>query len=419
MNPTVLTRAVAALALLAAASANASLFINEQFAYPLGAALANDASHGYNLTTTGGANGIPYDTTGGDPTNYVSVLGTYLGANSTNSPGTGLYRQWGGSALMTNGLSYSQGALTLVTSSNAMSHFTGEWLGDVRVYRNAWPTNITNGDWGVNQAVPADAMASDPFLAYKNYEADNPVKYADTFGVDGKVIYFSFLAQFNDTNAWGEFNIKSPKNQNLNIGISRAPLRLGQFFITHDKGGVATAYGITNGVGVTASTNVTLFVGRLTYIGTQMGIPNGTSNLAEVWVNPPLDQPLGTPELKLWPDGTSLTNLDLTFYSISTRADPAKPANLTVDEIRFGTTAADVMPYTSTAAPAITASASGSTLTLEWGVTGWTLQSQTKLLSEGLSSTGWVDVSPDTATLTSTNLTVDPNSGAVFYRLKK
>ena len=63
----------------------------------------------------------------------------------------------------------------------------------------------------------------------------------------------------------------------------------------------------------------------------------------------------------------------------------------------------------------LTNSVAGSTLSLSWGL-GWTLECQTNSLTVGL-GTNWETCVPSSANITSTNITVDPNSPAVFYRL--
>jgi autotransporter-associated beta strand protein len=65
----------------------------------------------------------------------------------------------------------------------------------------------------------------------------------------------------------------------------------------------------------------------------------------------------------------------------------------------------------------ITSSVSGNLLTLSWPAdhTGWRLQVQTNALAAGL-STNWVAI-PGTDLVNSTNLTINPANGAVFYRL--
>ncbi|HTR43227.1 MAG TPA: autotransporter-associated beta strand repeat-containing protein [Pseudomonadales bacterium] len=67
--------------------------------------------------------------------------------------------------------------------------------------------------------------------------------------------------------------------------------------------------------------------------------------------------------------------------------------------------------------PPISFTVSGSTLTLSWPLTylGYTLQVQTNSLAVGL-STNWVNVAGSTS-MTSTNITVNAQNAAVFYRL--
>jgi len=60
---------------------------------------------------------------------------------------------------------------------------------------------------------------------------------------------------------------------------------------------------------------------------------------------------------------------------------------------------------------------SGSTIGLTWPTNaGWILQSQTNSLSTGL-GTNWVDV-PGSSSTTATNITINPQSPSVFYRLR-
>ncbi len=67
----------------------------------------------------------------------------------------------------------------------------------------------------------------------------------------------------------------------------------------------------------------------------------------------------------------------------------------------------------------ISASVSGSTLTITWPAThlGWILQSQTNTLSNGL-KTNWVDVA-GSASVTSTPITLNPANPTVFFRLRQ
>jgi autotransporter-associated beta strand protein len=65
----------------------------------------------------------------------------------------------------------------------------------------------------------------------------------------------------------------------------------------------------------------------------------------------------------------------------------------------------------------ITASISGNVLTLSWPAdhTGWYLQVQTNSLSQGL-GTNWTDV-PNSSTVNSVNINMNPANGTVFYRM--
>jgi hypothetical protein len=65
----------------------------------------------------------------------------------------------------------------------------------------------------------------------------------------------------------------------------------------------------------------------------------------------------------------------------------------------------------------IVATFSGSTLTLSWPADhrGWHLQVQTNSLSVGL-GTNWVTI-PGSDAVTSTNVTVNPLNGSVYYRM--
>ena len=66
----------------------------------------------------------------------------------------------------------------------------------------------------------------------------------------------------------------------------------------------------------------------------------------------------------------------------------------------------------------LTASVSGSTMTISWPTThlGWILQTQTNSLTIGL-GTNWVDVA-GSASVTSTNITISPALPTAFYRLR-
>jgi hypothetical protein len=76
-----------------------------------------------------------------------------------------------------------------------------------------------------------------------------------------------------------------------------------------------------------------------------------------------------------------------------------------------------VVPSVSLAPTSIAMVASGSTISLSWPSDhlGWSLQVQTNAPNAGL-GTNWVTV-PGSDLVTSTNITMDPGNGAVFFRL--
>ncbi len=376
--------------LLVSTSLHAGLIVYEPFGYPLGSS-NSPASHYYNITTTGGVNGIPYSNTNevdgvaGDPYCYTAAaLGNPFGwTNSCEQPGTGLRNSWQNGHLVVNGLTYSQGSLSLATSDNAIFSTVANFAGDAFVYRDQGNDDMLVNPWvsGFDTAIGGSAPP---------------------LGTNGSVLYFSFVMQLSDTNVQARFGIGT-LNNNIFIGQNDGPRSTNRWTIRH---------GLTGGGSgeVQATTNVTLFVGRLT-----CGPVTDTNSLMEVWVDPPLGAALGAAPLTL----TGITNYAMNIQKFFTRCGSANV--LTLDEIRVGTSLDDVTPTVGAPAnpPTITATRSGNTLTLDWGVTGWVLQSQTTLLSQGLGTTGWVDVSPSTASLTSTNLTIDGGSEAVFYRLRQ
>jgi autotransporter-associated beta strand protein len=83
-----------------------------------------------------------------------------------------------------------------------------------------------------------------------------------------------------------------------------------------------------------------------------------------------------------------------------------------------GTGSLQILGSVSTIPVPITFGVSGSTLTLSWPSDhlGWHLQAQTNGPGGGVNATNWV-ILPGSDAVTSTNLTIDPTSGNVFFRM--
>jgi autotransporter-associated beta strand protein len=96
------------------------------------------------------------------------------------------------------------------------------------------------------------------------------------------------------------------------------------------------------------------------------------------------------------------------------------PSGVTLTNLLAVDGSIQVLTATSTASypTNITSSVSGNTLTISWPAThlGWILQNQTNSLNVGL-ATNWVDIA-GTASVTSTNLTINPATPTAFFRLR-
>jgi autotransporter-associated beta strand protein len=113
--------------------------------------------------------------------------------------------------------------------------------------------------------------------------------------------------------------------------------------------------------------------------------------------------------------GTGFTGISLPVSNALNTIQYAYETNLAANgsiKVLVGVSPVDPNPTN------ITYTVSGSQLTLAWPAshTGWTLQAQTNSLNVGISN-NWVDV-PGSSTINSTNITINPANGAVFYRLK-
>ncbi|MBC8011082.1 MAG: fibronectin type III domain-containing protein [Burkholderiales bacterium] len=265
--------------------------IQESFNYAFGTN-SPDPDGGANST-----NGLPATNTGGSP----------------SGTSTGLYGNWGTSTDVVAGLTYAQGAKTLVTLANA--------------------GRINNATWGTGGLFAYRFMTTDPYLSLRTGGVNN-----GSFGADGNTLYLSLLVSTTSTAldaARFTFNVEGGSN-NLYVGITSAG--------TWGMDAIATGTYSNTGQAVVANTP-TLLVFRFIY-----GTAN--SDTVEMWVNPALGATLGTPH-------ATKSGVNCAFRGLVTR--PAVANAMTLDEIRLGTTFSSVTPYTE--APALPAAPSGLTAT--------------------------------------------------------
>jgi autotransporter-associated beta strand protein len=123
----------------------------------------------------------------------------------------------------------------------------------------------------------------------------------------------------------------------------------------------------------------------------------------------------GGATLKLDFSGVNVVS-GLTLNGVS---KPAGVYNSTTDPgLLAGTGSLQILSSVSTTSVPLTFGVSGSTLTLSWpgDHLGWHLQVQTNPPGGGVNPTNWITL-PGSDTVTSTNMTIDPTSGSVFYRM--
>lgn len=322
--------------------------VNAQLIIYEGANYAIDAS---NPDPDGGLgvseNGLPATNVGGNPT------GT----------STGLRQSWGVDTKVVAGLNYSNNGQTLYTSGNALMSTLGT--------NSSTPTYVYR--W----------MTTDPFSAYRT---------GNTFGTAtaGKnVLYLSVLLNPSDVVTKKGLSI-SGNNFPVNGGIYIMQNANGHWAVCREEAPIIDLGAPTVG-------KTELVVLRLTFVD--------AANLnIEAWFNPNLGVALPTP--------TGSSNFALTTGTGNITAFQCRYGNskLTVDEIRMGLTAADVMPIampTSTASVPTGLSNSTPTttsFTLSWnastgiGVSGYDVfrngilyaaTSTNSLLIEGLPSTAY------------------------------
>ncbi len=184
---------------------------------------------------------------------------------------------------------------------------------------------------------------------------------------------------------------------------------------------VLTVAAIVNGNGSLVKTGLgTVSLSQSNYYTGDTTVSNGTLALsfpglsASSTINVATNATLGTNAVLALNFANSETNA-VAALILGGVSKPNGVYNATTDPLYIsGTGSLLVTPPINPLAGAILSSLSGSTLSLAWPTNaGWILQSQTNLLS-----TPWVDVS-GSGNVTSTNITIDPASPAMFFRLHR
>jgi hypothetical protein len=300
-------------------------------------------------STTG--NGLPATNVGGSP------AGT----------STGIRGNWGTDTFTTSvvaGLTYSQGSKNLVNSGGA--------------------ARVNNSGFGPQLFVYRD-MGTDPHLDHRVGRGNR-----GNFGRDGTRFFVSFLGRTSNSQA-GAFRLTF-RGGNLNLNVSNT------------TNGWAL-HNITAANAPLALDTTTFFVLRFNFE------PNAMDSVS-MWVNPPLGEPLGTP---------NVTAVGLDFPGLSDlQTNAAAPNTMTFDELRFGTSLAAVTPFTvPPAAPSHLAATapSASQINLAWADNS-TDETGFKLERSADGSTGWAQIAtPLTNAVSFSNIGLAAAT-TYYYRLR-
>ncbi len=233
--------------------------------------------------TVNGGNGLPASNVGGSPTGL----------------GTGIRGTWSNSTVV-GGLTYSNSGGILTTSANALQHTTSGQEYSPFLYRN---------------------MTTDPFIALRTSTTSG-------FGwvAAPTDLYISFLINVSTLDDAG-----IPR---MSINLGSTPDRI--YIAQLNEAGTSSwiTYGSPNKkLGNATLNKVELIVVRLSFT-------SATTRKVDFWFNPTLGTALGLPVQTI--DYTGLTAANNNLSSLSVRGG----TNFTVDELRVGVTATDVMPFT-------------------------------------------------------------------------
>lgn len=253
-------------------------------------------------------------------------------------------------------------------------------------------------------------------------------------------LFYSAFIQVNDISALAAPNTAGNGGGAFNLGFNNSTGAQGT---EPSVIGATLYYGATNGGYIlgtgrnTGSTGNRFWetntatphqVGEILFVVLEYeAVPGTLNDLARLWINPnPSTFGTGsypTPDVIVGDAShTPTSDADLTTINsfVLLNRNATTPTSMVVDELRIGTTWADVTPSTNAVTIIPTLSISKldpSTVQLSWhgDATGFTLQGTGQILSSG---TPWADIGPGTTSGTNFVVT-DTISGMKFYRLKK
>jgi hypothetical protein len=279
-----------------------------------------------------GGNGLPATNVGGNP----------------SGTSTGLRGTWGTSTDVADGLTYAQGQKTLVTSGGA--------------------ARVNNNTWGTATPTVYRAMSADPYLSQRIGGSNS-----GNLGVDGTSLYVSLLG-------------RTSSNINDAFALSFRFDGSNNFFLSNNSSGWS--------LNSTAATGAPLALNTTTLFVLRFDFGPGATDSMHLWVNPPLGQALGTPNV-------TVSSRD--FPGIGNFQTRSAVANaMSFDELRIGTSLASVTPFIPTptipAAPSALSAAvvSTSQLDLTWNDNS-TDETSFKLERSLDGSTGWTQIATPAA----------------------
>jgi hypothetical protein len=337
------------------------------------------------------------------------------------------------------------------SSSGGTSYAAGDPLaGQTNALGEGWVAiNTTSG----GQAV---GLASGSLTAPTNLPSSsgNMVQLFNQLGPGARynfpsktsnTVYYSVLIQLQDissllvantnTHGGGSFNMGLNNSTTVNQAAQPTGYAATLYYgnVTNSSGtSLGYILGIGRGTGSTNrfwETNAPHAVGDTLFVVASYEFVAGASNdIVRLWINPNPStfgaDNFPTPDVLV--DNTNNISYDgdtgsglITSFLMANR-NTGSPNLMYADELRLGTTWADVTPNTNAVViPKLSISTvDPNTVQLSWrgDATGFTLQGTGQLLSSG---TPWATV-PGTPTTSGTNLIqTDAISGMKFYRLKK